>query len=596
MSYWEILGIEPTGDERVIKRAYAKQLKMTRPEDDPERFQALRNAYEYALDSANQDDFDDELGFAAAPEAVPATSADASTDTQPDIPRPDYSTNRQFIRVQPADAIVQPQRPEALARSLWQEFVDKCSKLSTSESEYGSFASEKAKEELTAVLKMETLESLELRELFKNQAIAYCADEAGLPLVRMTCLEVLKWEEERKLINFHQNYLARHAIDRAIADKQYGYLLSEISRSGAMKKLLEPGEPKIRWHEFYKESFAYDIKYCISRIRNTMPEVEYYRLGREKIAIWLDAADRPWPSVLGFVLAFMVGLIFSVMASGIINEGYYLVWMGSTFRTIVLSILYLTLLVFPVIATAAYPRYVHRPLQILTSRIVTNPRVHLGWWIACVVITSLAFSLPFLPSPFQKIFIGMMGILAVGDLYLKSQFNLGYVVFVAMMAGLVAFALSEALSPFIGAEAVFMPVLVSALFVSPRLTMLSMYGRDWYTIRPRAILLGIGILLAFIEYWMAPRLPILAALAGWWWVLVAVSAADIFFMSLARNDNQGGALIWLILIALVFYLPRLIPIQSRISGMLYLQLTIAISIAIGMLQNGWIYLKTRKKS
>ena len=45
-SLWAILGTEPTGDERAIKRAYAKRLKVTRPEEDPQAVQELRDAYE----------------------------------------------------------------------------------------------------------------------------------------------------------------------------------------------------------------------------------------------------------------------------------------------------------------------------------------------------------------------------------------------------------------------------------------------------------------------------------------------------------------------------------------------------------------------
>ena len=52
MDCWQILGIEPTDDERAIKRAYAKQLKTTRPDDDAAAYQRLREAFDYALAAA----------------------------------------------------------------------------------------------------------------------------------------------------------------------------------------------------------------------------------------------------------------------------------------------------------------------------------------------------------------------------------------------------------------------------------------------------------------------------------------------------------------------------------------------------------------
>jgi hypothetical protein len=61
---WQILGIAPTPDEREVKRAYAKLLKTMRPEDDPDAFQRLREAFEAALWAADE--------LRSAPPAEPA--------------------------------------------------------------------------------------------------------------------------------------------------------------------------------------------------------------------------------------------------------------------------------------------------------------------------------------------------------------------------------------------------------------------------------------------------------------------------------------------------------------------------------------------
>ncbi|WP_426104188.1 hypothetical protein [Massilia sp. TSP1-1-2] len=49
MNVWTIPGTKATGDEREIKRACARRLKVTRPEENPEAFQELRAAHDAAL-------------------------------------------------------------------------------------------------------------------------------------------------------------------------------------------------------------------------------------------------------------------------------------------------------------------------------------------------------------------------------------------------------------------------------------------------------------------------------------------------------------------------------------------------------------------
>ena len=46
---WEILGIGPTREKRVIRHAYARKCRECHLEDYPEEFQLLHQAYEQAL-------------------------------------------------------------------------------------------------------------------------------------------------------------------------------------------------------------------------------------------------------------------------------------------------------------------------------------------------------------------------------------------------------------------------------------------------------------------------------------------------------------------------------------------------------------------
>lgn len=49
MSPWKRLQLEPSNDVKAIRRAYAQQLKRYHPEEDPEGYQQLRQAYEQIM-------------------------------------------------------------------------------------------------------------------------------------------------------------------------------------------------------------------------------------------------------------------------------------------------------------------------------------------------------------------------------------------------------------------------------------------------------------------------------------------------------------------------------------------------------------------
>ncbi|EOE5504972.1 hypothetical protein ACKJUJ_000290 [Cronobacter sakazakii] len=115
----EILGLEPGADERAIKRAYARLLKVCRPDDDPQGFQQLRDAYETALEQARRgvadgdddafgddDEHDDDNDMAAVapdayrqiddpPQAQPVNEPEpAPAESAPAPPAPLYTPPR----------------------------------------------------------------------------------------------------------------------------------------------------------------------------------------------------------------------------------------------------------------------------------------------------------------------------------------------------------------------------------------------------------------------------------------------------------------------------------------------------------------------
>ena len=76
MNPWEMLEIEPTSDKKKIKSAYAKKLRKTHPDDNPEEFQHLNEAYQWALANHQTADESDLLveGF----EAIDSKAIDSS--------------------------------------------------------------------------------------------------------------------------------------------------------------------------------------------------------------------------------------------------------------------------------------------------------------------------------------------------------------------------------------------------------------------------------------------------------------------------------------------------------------------------------------
>lgn len=314
-SLWEILGTEPTGDERALKRAYAKRLKVTRPEDDPAAFQELREAYEYALRHAHL--FAGELPEAQtagtkaeaadAPEAPPMEAAElwgvideAAQETQAP-PAELWGVIAQEPAPPPEQWGVVAIDPAQEAANLWQG----CLAL---------VRHADADDVLARMLQDDAMLNLDVREEFELCALRYCAG-AGYDLaLRRALFEKLGWDHDFSYLARSHADLVRGAVQRYRADRSFAHFSDNRDSYPGLDCIMSQHPPSAYARQLFDQKFTLQLRELLHAIRWQHAEMLACKLDTDLFEQWEEAvhAKRYFKQTalasggLGFVLHFML--------------------------------------------------------------------------------------------------------------------------------------------------------------------------------------------------------------------------------------------------------------------------------------------------
>lgn len=218
LAFLDYLGVDDSADERAIRRAYARQLKLIDQEKDAAAFQALREAYEVALQWSRWQQQQNAAPPAEQLDPAPAAVADAESPPPP--PLSEAAPEAMPETLPPADLAAVP--PEVEARAVFEELMAELAAMSSA----SGWSSDKVhREKLLRCLDDPRLLSIAARDIFEwfVAEVLVAGWRPGHEALLVAASRVFCWQDDpRRLTRFGWvgNALNRAITERAVFDQQ----------------------------------------------------------------------------------------------------------------------------------------------------------------------------------------------------------------------------------------------------------------------------------------------------------------------------------------------------------------------------------------